>query len=389
MLARGRTSWCTTLSVPPAIVDTVRAAVEGGVNFIDLTIFTPEARDRMGEALRGIRDRVLLAGHLGIGCVGGIPDEAIRDRRTSEQVFDDLLRRLGTDHVELAWLSFVDTPEDYARAMSEDGLLGLARDLRRAGKARFIGLSTHNCTMGLRAAASGAIDVLMFPVNPAMDLVPGRPEAKSLRAETYRLQPGQTVGPAEDRRELYLACADRGIALVAMKPYAGGLLLSGGTISGAWTGVADVASGELARALRISLSPVQCLSYALSQPGVNVALPGCRNPGEVRAALAYFDATPEQRDFSGIDANELWKLRRRCVYCNHCLPCPAGIEIGDVMRLLDTAERSKSTKITTAYRALEKNASDCTGCGDCTERCPFGVSVVDRMNRAVEVFGTV
>ena len=48
-----------------SLVSTVRAAVDGGANFLDLTIFTPEARDRMGEALRGIRDRVLLAGHLG------------------------------------------------------------------------------------------------------------------------------------------------------------------------------------------------------------------------------------------------------------------------------------------------------------------------------------
>jgi predicted aldo/keto reductase-like oxidoreductase len=372
---------------PASIVDTVRTAVDGGVNFIDLTIFTPEARDRMGEALHGIRDRVLLAGHLGIGWVGGKMDEAIRDRATSGMVFDDLLRRLGTDHVELAWLSFVDTPEDYARVMSGDGLLGFARDLRQAGKARFIGLSTHNCTIGLRAVTSGAIDVLMFPVNPAMDLVPGRPGASSLRAETYRLQPGQTVGPAEDRRELYLACADRGIALVAMKPYAGGLLLSGGTISGAWTGVADVASGELTRALGISLSPVQCLSYALSQPGVSVALPGCRSPGEVRAALAYFDAAPELRDFSGIDANALWKLRRRCVYCNHCLPCPAGIEIGGLMRLLDIAEHSSSRSARSAYRALESHADSCTECGVCEERCPFGVPVAERMNRAVEVFG--
>lgn len=84
-----------------------------------------------------------------------------------------------------------------------------------------------------------------------------------------------------------------------------------------------------------------------------------------------------------------WKLHRRCVYCNQCLPCPAGIEISSVMRLLDAAERSKSGRIVAAYRALEKNASDCTSCGDCTERCPFGVPVVARMERAAEVLGTV
>ena len=370
-----------------SIVDTVRAAVDGGVNFIDLTIFTPGARDRTGEALRGIRDRVLLAGHLGYRLVEEGKSPLVRDRSTSESELGDLLARLGTDHVDIGWLSLVDNDEDYARVMSEDGLLGFARRLRRAGTVNFIGLSSHVCSIAAKAVASGAIDVLMFPVNPAHDLVAERPGAKAWKAETYRLQPGQAAGPAEDRRALYLACAERGIALVAMKPYAGGLLLSGGTISGAIKGEADVSSGELVRTLGISLSPVQCLAYVLAQPGASVALPGCRSPGEVRAALAYFDAAPEQRDFSGIDANALWKLRRRCVYCDHCLPCPAGIEIGGLMRLLDIAEHSNAQGARSAYQALERRADDCTECGVCEERCPFGVPVQERMDRAAAIFG--
>ena len=370
-----------------SIVGTVRAAVDGGVNFLDLTIFTPEARDRMGEALRGIRDRVLLAGHLGYRSAEEGKSPLVRDRSTSESELGDLLARLGTDHLDIGWLSLVDNDEDFARVMSEDGLLGFARSLRRAGTVKFIGLSSHVCSIAAKAVASGAIDVLMFPVNAAHDLVAERSGEGAWKAETYRPQPGQTAGPAEDRQALYLACAERGIALVAMKPYAGGLLLSGGTISGALTEEADVASGELARTLGINLSPVQCLAYALAQPGVSVALPGCRSPGEVRAALAYFDAAPKQRDFSGIDANALWKLRRRCVYCNHCLPCPAGIEIGGLMRLLDIAEHANSESARSMYRALESHADDCTDCGVCEERCPFGVPVEERMDRAVVIFG--
>jgi len=173
---------------------------------------------------------------------------------------------------------------------------------------------------------------------------------------------------------------------VAMKPYAGGLLLSGGTISGAYAGAADVASGDLGRALGFSLSPVQCSSYALSQPGVCAAVPGCRSPAEVRAALAYLDAGPVERDFSAIDANALWKLRRRCVYCDHCLHCPEGIGIGSLMRLLDVAKHSHQGSVRTAYQGLERNAENCTRCSLGEERCPFGVPVTERMDRPVEVF---
>jgi predicted aldo/keto reductase-like oxidoreductase len=116
-------------------------------------------------------------------------------------------------------------------------------------------------------------------------------------------------------------------------------------------------------------------------------LPGCGGVEEVKAALSYLDATPADRDYSAIDTNALWKLRGRCVYCNHCLPCPAGIDIGGVMRVLDAAERAPGRKALEDYRALSKNASDCSSCGDCVERCPFGVPVIDRMEQARATLG--
>ncbi len=39
------------------------------------------------------------------------------------------------------------------------------------------------------------------------------------------------------------------------------------------------------------------------------------------------------------------------------------------------------------YETLSAKASDCTECGVCTERCPFGVNIIANMNQAVNVFG--
>lgn len=137
--------------------------------------------------------------------------------------------------------------------------------------------------------------------------------------------------------------------------------------------------------MSIALSEAQCLSYALSQPGISTTVPGCANLAEAKAALSYLDASPDEKDYSSIDSNVLWKLRRNCVYCNHCLPCPEGINIGHVIKLLDTVERSMSRKIIEEYRMLKKGASDCIGCGDCLQRCPFGVPIIDRMEQAREI----
>ena len=39
-----------------------------------------------------------------------------------------------------------------------------------------------------------------------------------------------------------------------------------------------------------------------------------------------------------------------------------------------------------AYLTLEKNASDCVGCGHCNNRCPFSVDQMKRMQDIREFF---
>ena len=68
----------------------------------------------------------------------------------------------------------------------------------------------------------------------------------------------------------------------------------------------------------------------------------------------------------------------KCVYCNHCKPCPVGIDIGLVNKYYDLAKAGDAMAIE-HYRTLEKNADDCVGCGHCDSRCPFSVKQSERM----------
>ncbi len=362
------------------VASTIRHAFDQGIRYFDLPLTA--WHEAAGEGLKGIREDAVIAGHLGC-CPRGGQYLVSRDLATCTDAFHDLLRALGTDHVDVLFCHNVDRPEDLAVVLDEAGFFGLALRLVREGKARWLALSTHVASIAMKAIATGRIDALMFPVNPAHDLLPGDAGYGAyFAAESFRPPAGGAPTMHEDRRRLYQACLQKGIGLVAMKVYAGGLLLEGGRFIGG-----AAAPEETRGAMTLSLTGPQCISYALSQPAVSVALPGCASPGEVDAALRYVDARPEDRDFSGIDSNALWRLGGRCVYCNHCLPCPAGIDIGGVMRLADAAERSPGHRIQAAYRSLPANASDCTACGECVQRCPFGVPVVERMERAAEVLG--
>jgi uncharacterized protein len=77
------------------------------------------------------------------------------------------------------------------------------------------------------------------------------------------------------------------------------------------------------------------------------------------------------------------------MYCNHCLPCPQQIDIAAVHKYYDLAKNLDETPATIRehYLALHASASDCIECGECEERCPFGVEVTGNMVKAANLFG--
>ena len=350
------------------IISVVDTALDGGMNYIDLFMASPDVRDNFGIALKNRRQQVIITGHLGATLKNDQYNRS-RDKALCEHYFNDLLTRLQTDYIDVLMLHYIDEPDDYDEVFNtEDGLLELAFRLQKEGKVRMLGMSSHRVPVSLTAVNSGYIDVLMFPVNPATDMLPGDIKIEAaFQAITYK-QP-QTETDQRSRKDLYHTCAARSVSIVAMKPYAAGWLFTKGNPSS------------------IVLTPVQCLSYALSQPAVCTVVPGCRTANEVKTALAYLEATDLEKDFNAIDTNSIWKLQGSCMYCNHCLPCPVSIDIAAVTRLADTSRHARDTRIATEYEALPVTASACTECGVCTERCPFNVDVVCNMKQAAAIFG--
>jgi len=325
--------------LPENIEPVVHRAIDEGINYIDVMIWRPEVMSVFGAALEGRRDEVLLAGHLSVGETRG-QYRKTRDVQECAELFHDLLSRLRTDHVDVLHLSNVDGAKDYQQIVSPGGILELALRLKQEGKARFISFSGHTPKIALKAVRSGHLEVLMHPIGIAED--------------------------AAAKEELLHTCANLDMGLVAMKPFAGG--------------------GIFQREKPIS--PVKCISYSLSQPGVSMALMGVKNVQELEANLAFLDATDEEKDFTFVIGEFQQGLEGTCVYCNHCLPCPSAIDIGPTIRLLVTAQYSVSDQLRADYDALPVRASDCIECGECMERCPFEVDVIARMREAVEVFGS-
>lgn len=347
----------------------VAAAVDEGANYLDIFMPQAEVRDDLGHALGGgRRDKVMVAGHIGAVLENG-QYARTREPGPCAEFVDDFCRRLRVEVIDVLMLHYVDLMEDFERVFSPGGMLDQARKLQETGRCRFIGMSSHTADVSRRAVETGAIDVLMFSVNPAHDMLPGNTQLEEFFDGTG-FENHSTV--YRERRDLYLACQRRGAGIVTMKTYGGGRLLQQDSVAG------------------VALTTSQLIHYALAQPGVASALPGCRTVEEVQEAMAYLEATEEERDFSLALSESRWDLRGQCVYCNHCLPCPQEIDIAAVTRLYHAAIEEGQTGrdgIEAEYARLDAKGSDCIECGDCVERCPFEVDVTENMRLAGEVLG--
>ncbi len=352
------------------VAATVEAALEAGMRYMDLFLPSAGIRDNIGRLMRGRRDRFQIQGHIG-ACLRDGQYYRTREPVKAERHAEDLLRRLGTDYVDTLMVHFVDEPEEWAEASACDGILDVAQRWKKQGKARAVGMSSHKVGAAMAAVESGLVDILMFPVNPAFDLLPGEATLESLwKADPYDELKLAGNQPVRSRHDLYLACQRNSVAIIAMKPFAAGWLFWPENPSG------------------IVLSPVQCLQYALSQPGVCAVVPGFRTPEQIRAALAWLTASDEEKDYSTILNGTNWDLSGRCMYCSHCLPCPAGIDIAATTRLLDSARTHGVTPALAAtYESLPTAASACLSCGACEDRCPFSVTIQANMETATALFG--
>ena len=339
-----------------------------GINILDCWMSNPEVRTKIGNAICGHREKWVIQGHFGSTWQEG-QYVRTRDMPKVKEAFQDLLTRLQTDYIDLGMIHFVDSEAEFRQVM-EGEFLAYVKEQKEKGVIRHTGMSTHNPHVAKLAALSGEIEMLLFSVNPAFDLLPPSEDLNDYFVESY----GEGLAGIDPlREELYKLCEQRGVGITVMKGYAGGRLFDARTSP-----------------FGVALTPVQCLHYALTRPAVASVLVGYDTPAHVDAAVAYEAATEEERDYASVLAKApRHAYSGQCTYCGHCAPCPAGIDIAMVNKLYDLAAMQPEVPATVRahYQALSATAADCIACGGCETRCPFGVPVVERMEKAKALLG--
>jgi aryl-alcohol dehydrogenase-like predicted oxidoreductase len=268
-------------------MDSVRAALDAGVNFYDTAAAygLGHSEEVIGQALKSDRDKVILATKCGL--VWG-EDKNITRSGTYDSILQEAeasLRRLGTDYIDLYqmhWPAENAPAEETMRAMDK-----LVQD----GKVRYVGVSNYDVTLLEKSLSVRHVDSLQPPysiLRPAIE---------------------QAVLPF---------CQEKGIGVVAYSPLTSGLLsgnYSYDTKFGDddWRSRNKAHTGEGLRsnvdraeklkgiAARFDITlPQLAIAYVLAHPALTSALVGVRKPSHILSVLSAADVALDEATLAEI-----------------------------------------------------------------------------------------
>jgi len=308
-------------------------AVDLGVNYFDTGRMYMEGRSEKasGEALKGKRNKFYLA--------------TKTDSMTKAEIFkdiDDSLKALQTDHLDIWHLHSRDTPNKIT-----DEAVEACETLKKQGKTRFIGVSTHD----VNAVVDKILKVGKFDVVQT----------------TYSYPIGSPMRNASIKK-----LHDAGIGVVAMKV------------------IVAVAGFIPPKELRLkNEGPLAAVKWALLNPAISTTVPYAKNIEELEM---NFRAMKEP--YSLQDEHLLYVRNQeiRPLYCRMCYECkgkcPKGVPVTDELRYLAYNDFSGDLKQAQMnFRSLpeEIQGVQCSDCSSCAIRCPNGVAVQERLVRAQEI----
>ena len=302
-------------------VAVVRRCLELGITLLDTAHTYTTSEVRIGQAIQGRRDQVILA-----------TKTAARDCGQAREHLQLSLQRLGVDHIDLYQFHDVSDFSTYESILAPGGAMEAFRQALEEGTIGHIGLTSHSPDVALEAVRSGLFETIMFPFN---------------------------FVESEAADELVPLALGLDVGFIAMKPFAGGMLDQVDLV----------------------------VKYFLQFPGV-VPIPGIEKAEEIEQIVAIAEGegalTPAERAEMERIREELGK--RFCRRCQYCLPCPEGVPVTPLMIMPTSWKRLPPGTFFAWFGGAVEKALDCIECGECEEKCPYGLPTREMIKENVAFY---
>ncbi len=313
----------------------LRYAYECGVTYFD----TAESYLRMkgeayvGQALKEVRDKVIITTKHGQNFKQKIEKAAFMGRVEAS------LKRLQTDHIDVAMIHNV---EDLSLALNNQELMSAYEQLKKEGKVRFTGFSTHNAKATLKQAVETDFAQVVLVM--------------------YNHMEGAEIEP------LVKAARQKGIGTVAMKVFAGGM------------------QGQLKSLVSQKTSyPQAAIRWVLSNADFDTCIPTMASYSHVDEYVAASGQPLDRTNLQTLASYRRAVDRVYCrVSCRECVSsCPKNVAVNDVLRYAMYFEHYGMEKDAIGYYAEmepERKPIGCAGCeAPCEGACPHGLPVKSRL----------
>ena len=295
-------------------IQVVRMGLDLGVTFLETARGYWDSEEKMGKAIKGRRDKIVIASKAGA--------------KTAEEIqqrIEESLKALGTDYIDLYQYHGCDTKEAYENITKAGGVLEGMLKAKRQGKIKAIGFSSHQLDLSLEIIDDDVFDSAQLPIS-------------FMNVENHQ-------------KGLFEKAKQKDIGLIAMKPFGGG---------------------------RLSNARL-CMGYQLSLDNV-AATVGVETCQQVRELVELTEHPPVLTES---DRDEMERIRKElgtrfCRACNYCQPCPQDIKIYQILWLPVYMKQFAVDEVLTPQRIdMVRHAANCTECGECEQRCPFDLEIVE------------
>lgn len=334
----------------------LRAAIdECGVNYVDTAYMYHggESELAVGEALAdGYREKVYLADKM--------PAWLAHSHQELYNIFNDQLKKLGTDHIDYYLVHNLDKGVwDIAK---KHGIFDFLDDIKARGLVKHVGFSFHD-------------ELPLF--KEIIDAYPWEFCQIQFNFMDTKFQAGL---------EGLRYAAEKGLAVIIMEPLKGGRLTTNvpPQIQALWD------SAPVKRT-----APEWALRFVADFPEVTCILSGMGSEEMLRQNVATLSEglpqslTSEEKAIIEKVADEYRRsIKYACTGCEYCLPCPAKINIPEIMKFVnESAAYGRNGGSAMSYTWVNHFASECLECHACEGHCPQHLPISSVMKEAVEIFG--
>jgi predicted aldo/keto reductase-like oxidoreductase len=313
----------------------LRYAQECGVNYFDTAEGYLRGRGEIyvAQGLKEVRDKVIITTKHPYDFRQKI-DKASVIKRVEES-----LKRLQSDYIDVAMAHGVG---DLSLVINNQEIMSAYEQLKKEGKVRFTGFSTHNAEITLKQALETDFAQVVLVM--------------------YNHMEGKKIEP------LIKAAREKGIGTVAMKVFAGGM------------------QGNLKAMVSPEVSyPQAAIRWVMSNPDIDTCIPTLSSYAHVEE---YVAASGQPLDRTALAMLSRYREQAHGLYCRvsctECLSaCPDNVAVNDVLRYAMYFENYGMEKTAMDYYAEMEPGRKPLGCADCAahceKACPYGLRVKPRL----------